>query len=291
MSWSRRLETGRVFEAERLFPSEVLVLDAALCHSHSQYTLLSISIITAPRGLGRKKRERCTPFVACMCMCVCMNVAAFVPKEAKTKMCLRARLCVCVCIFCMWKSVCVCVCVWASQPSAVFSSSPTVIPLSAICPSLKHQLFSKGPLGEKETTGRLHVFFYPHKDVLLLPVLLFFQEVFAVRLFPFCRSEILFIHVPSLSFSLPLPLSLSLSLSFSVNWWCWLCFALPLSTETLSLSVSLCLSLRASSPLLPFLIPFEPTENIQICSSQILSARLPRLILGTLKAAGDWGRL
>lgn len=72
------------------------------------------------------------------------------------------------------REACVRVCVCVSQPSAAFSSSPTVIPLSAICPSLKRQLFSKGPLGETETTGRLHVFFYPHRDAALLPVLPFF---------------------------------------------------------------------------------------------------------------------
>lgn len=85
---------------------------------------------------------------------------------------LPGRLDACVCFAC----VCV-LCV-------VFSSS-TAISLSAVCPSLKHQLVSEGPLGEKETTGRLHSFFYSHKDVPLLPVLSFFQEVFAVRAFFF----------------------------------------------------------------------------------------------------------
>ena len=161
----------------------------------------------------------------------------------------------CSSIFCMWKNVCVCLCMSVCdppQPSTVFSSSLTVIPLSTICPSLKHQLFSKGPLGEKETTGRLHFFFYPHKDVLLLPVLLFFQEVFAVRLFPFCLSEILFIHVPSLCFSH--------FLSLSVNWWCWLCFTLPLSKETHIFFHLLSVSALLISDFL-FLISFERAEK------------------------------
>lgn len=131
-------------------------------------------------------------------------------------MCQCAR-CVCVCALYVylhahvsftWRNVCecvsVCACVRACvfQTTAVFSSS-TVNPLSAICPSLKRQLFSEGPLGGKETTGRLHFSFYPHKDVLLLPVLSFYQEVFAVRLLFFPRSafEILFIHVLSLFLS------------------------------------------------------------------------------------------
>ena len=50
-------------------------------------------------------------------------------------------MCVCVWVF---------VCTWASQLSEVFSSSLTVIRLSAICPSLKHQLFSKRPLGKNK---------------------------------------------------------------------------------------------------------------------------------------------
>lgn len=105
---------------------------------------------------------------ACLSVCVCLHAC-------ESPACGGTRVNVCE----HWRES-------LSQLSAVFSSSLTVIPLSAICPSLKHQLFSNGPLGEKETTGRLHFFFYPHKDVLLLPVLFFFQGVFAVRLFPFC---------------------------------------------------------------------------------------------------------
>lgn len=104
-----------------------------------------------------------------------------------------------VCVFCMR------LCVF----SVVFSSS-TAIPLSAVCPSLKHQLVSEGPLGGKETTGRLHSSFHPHKDVPLLPVLSFFQEVLAGRGF-------FFFHSVSLSRSLvadnvdDLPLSYTIS--------------------------------------------------------------------------------
>lgn len=160
---------GLVFEAEPFFPLRCLVLDAALCHSHSQYTLLSISIITAPQGRGGEDEgEIYTLFVyEYVCVC-CMNVAAFVPKKiwkGNVPVCtlfvcerMHVGLCVYMCVslhahHLTHRGVCVCVRVCASQPSVVFSSSLTVIPLSAICPSLKHQLFSKGPLGEKETTG------------------------------------------------------------------------------------------------------------------------------------------
>lgn len=113
-------------------------------------------------------------------LCLCANVAAFASKRAARvlisctcALSLRLHACVCFAYFCVF--------------SVVFSSS-TAIPLSAVWPSLKHQLVSEGPLGEKEMTGRLHSFFYPHKDVPLLPVLSFFQEVFAVRVFFFFRS-------------------------------------------------------------------------------------------------------
>lgn len=102
MFWVLELQTGGLaFQAEP-FSSEVLLLDAALCHSHSQYTLLSISIITSPRGFG-EKLEKCS---------VCVNVAAFVPKKAREGMC---------------------TCVWDFQPSAVFSERhPTVCYLSKL---------------------------------------------------------------------------------------------------------------------------------------------------------------
>lgn len=74
------------------------MLDAALCHSHSQYTLLSISIITALQGLeGRKEREKYTRFVrACVCVCLePVTVAAFVSKKDRKEM----RLYACVVVF------------------------------------------------------------------------------------------------------------------------------------------------------------------------------------------------
>lgn len=135
----------------------------------------------------------------------------------------------------------------------VFSSS-TVILLSAICPSLKRQLFSEGPLGGKETTGRLHFFFYPHKDVLLLPVLSFFQEVFAVRLRPF--------------FCFP-----SASLRFYLSVSC-LCFSPTFLLLTDSVGFpSLCPSVERLfvflfGALLPF--PFEPAENVILHAIQLI---------------------
>ena len=202
---------------------------------------------------GGERREGVThcsrPYVCvCVGVCVCISVASFVAKKSgkKKKMWLRAcclcvcdriHVCVCVCvcvcssIFCMWRNVfacacvcvcvCVCVLVWASQPSAVFSSSPTVIPLSAICPSLKRQLFSEGPLGEKRNNWAITLLLLSSQRCSAPPCLaFFFQEVFAARLFFFSP------FLPLWDFIYPCAVvSLTLSLFLSVNWWCWLCFA------------------------------------------------------------------
>lgn len=218
------------------------MLDAALCHSHSQYALLSISIIAAPQGHGGRKRGEI--HTHCLCLSVCVNLLyecyCLCTKANLKRKCLCEKECtmVCVCFHAhhlLHREQCVraCVCEPPSQPSVVFSSSLTVIPLSAICPSLKHQLFSKGPLGERETTGRLHFFFYPHKDVLLLPVLLFFQEVFAARLSAF-RRFYSSMGCLSLSLSLPLPLSLPLLMMLTLL----LCFLSSLSAFMLLLFLS-----------------------------------------------------
>lgn len=161
------------------FPLRFLLLDVTLCHSHGRYAALSISIIAAPLGPGGEEVGGGRPN---LCLCVQMWLPLHqrgLPVCSFSCTCaLSVRLRACACF--------ACVCVF----SVVFSSTAAIRP-SAVCPSLKHQLVSEGPLGEKETTGRLHSFFYPHKDVPLLPVLSFFQEVFAVRgfcffFFPLC---------------------------------------------------------------------------------------------------------
>lgn len=110
---------GLVFEVE-LFSSEVLVLYAALCHSHSQYTPLSISIITAPQG--QRKKSLCTDLNVCVllvydCCCFCTTVrkkctwlldvwALYVGESIFLFWnCIFA----CLCIFSMLKKVCLCV--------------------------------------------------------------------------------------------------------------------------------------------------------------------------------------
>lgn len=146
------------------FPLRFLLLDVTLCHSHSRSAALSISINAAPLGRGDTSK----PLFVCERGLSLHQRGLPVCTFHARALCLCARVLVCV--------LCMRLCVF----SVVFSSS-TAIPLSAVCPSLKHQLVSEGPLGGKETTGRLHSFFHPHKDVPLLPVLSFFQEVLAGR--------------------------------------------------------------------------------------------------------------
>lgn len=228
-----------LFLKQSLFP--LRFLDAALCHS--QYALRSISIITAPQGQGRK--SLCTDLDVCVlvdCCCYCTTVrkkcawlhVVFVMCVGECIFLYSHCISSCLCIFCMLENVRVCVYLWASHLSVVFSFSLTVTRLSAICPSLKRQLFSGRPLGDKETTGRLRSFFYLCKDGSLLPVLLLFQEVFYCESFPF---------LPSGDFTHLWASSLFLSPTFcspSLKWWCWLC--VWVNTLLLSFCLSACFS-------------------------------------------------
>lgn len=181
------------------FSSEVPAASSFVSQSQSIHPALHLHHHSS---WGMQREEGRYKHCLCVHVYVCLNVAAFVPKKATKKMCLCARfecalyVCFCACVsFACGET---CECVRAFPPSVVFSSA--VIPRSAICPSLKHQLFSEGPLGENETTGWLQFFFYPHKDVLLLPVLSFFQEVWSF-----------FSFLPCWDFIYPCPVSLFLS--------------------------------------------------------------------------------
>lgn len=268
--WSSRLEV--LLLKQNLFPLRFMCW-MQLCVTVTVNTHCSPSPSSQLHGdwEGRERRE-----TVCACVRICrlwlsaplyqQEMCVFAVWDVCAYLCVCLQVCgnacLSLCVFCMGRNVCVCVCVPDSQLSVVFSTSLTVILLSAICLSLKRQLFSKGPVGENETTGRLRFFFYPHKDVLLLPVLLFFQEVFAVRLFPFCLSVILFIHVLLLSFS-------HIS-SLSLKWWCWLCF----SVKTLPLFPFVFLLVPHLLCFIFFLMSIEAAKIIHTCFSVIRTERL-----------------
>lgn len=161
--WSSRLEV--LFLKQSLFPLRFLCW-MQLCVTVTVNTHCSPSPSSQLHGdaEGRSERESDIYTVrvwVCVSLwmllplhqrklerkCACVHaICVFVCERMHTG--LYVRVCVFACSSSYaWGTMSVRVCVWASQPSAVFSSSLTVIPLSAICPSLKRQLFSKGPLG------------------------------------------------------------------------------------------------------------------------------------------------
>lgn len=77
-----------------------------------------------------------------------------------------------------------CVCKPAVGPQRLHPPPPSNS-LFTICPSLKRQLLSEGPLGRKRSSS----FFYLHKDVVFSAGLSFFQEVLSLCLsFPLRSS-------------------------------------------------------------------------------------------------------
>lgn len=201
--WSRRLETGCVFEAMP-FSSEAPVAGCSFV-SQSIHPALHLHHHSSPATQQEEEED-----INTVCVCMCMNVTAFVSKRS-ISVHVVCELFLCLSLLHAEECVCVCVCDCARlhEPSSpLWCSPPPPSSLSAICPSWKHQLVPEGPLGEKQMTGRSH-FFYPHKDVPLLPVSCFFQEVFVWFFFPpFCIFRF-YLSISCLSVLLPL---------LSANW-------------------------------------------------------------------------
>lgn len=228
------------------FSSEVPVLDAALCHSHSQYTLLSISIIMAPEGCSRKKGD-----INTVCVCMCMRVWMLLPLYQRK---LQKSVCLCACVSFACGETCESL---PAQCGILLSCQTSVCYL----PKLKAPVVFWGASGRKRNNW-------------VITVLLLSSKRCSV---PTCRSssrceacypsENVFSHVLSPCFSFPLLLSL--------NWLCWLPFILPfsLATETLfPFPFFLWCSVFF------FFYSFQPAQDVQICFRAILFTKLLLLI-------------
>lgn len=79
------------------FPLRFLLLDVTLCHSHSRYAALSISIIAAPLGRG----ETSKPLFVCECGCLCIKEGC--PCSFHAQMWQTVSVCAsaCLCMFCV----------------------------------------------------------------------------------------------------------------------------------------------------------------------------------------------
>lgn len=97
-------QTGRVSEVGPFFlsfffffPLRFLLLDVTLCHSHSRYAALSISIIAAPLGRG----ETSKPLFVCECGCLCIKEGC--PCSFHAHLWQTASVCAsaCLCMFCV----------------------------------------------------------------------------------------------------------------------------------------------------------------------------------------------
>lgn len=147
-------QTAGASEAALFLPLRFLLLDVTLCHGHSRYVALSISIGAAPLGLGGKRRDVQTLF-ACEHGCLCIKESC---AHADSTCARSAR----VLVYVLLVFVC-------------FSRLLRHRHLSVCC--LAKPKAPVGFWGLREEKKRFHSFFHPLKHVPLLPVLSFFQDI------------------------------------------------------------------------------------------------------------------
>lgn len=186
------------------------MLDAALCHSHSQYTPVSISIIAAPRGTHRREEGEINS--VCVCMRVRLRVRMLLPLDQRTlkrenaPVCFLSVFCAARKDACMPSRVCLCVrvCVCTSRPAAVFSSSnrhPSVCYLS----KLKAPVVFWGASGREGNNRAITLLLLSSQRCCALPCLVFLAGGLCCEAwFPFCFSEIFIYPRLGSLFSLPL---------------------------------------------------------------------------------------
>lgn len=167
-------QTGRVSEVGPFFlffffPLRFLLLDVTLCHSHSWYAALSISIIAAPLGRG----ETSKPLFVCECGCLCIKEGCPCSFHAHLWQTVSVCASACLCMFCVR------LCVFCSL--LLLHCHPSVCRL----PKPEAPVGFWGASGRKRNDWAITLLLLSPQRCSSPPRLVFFQEVFAARGFFF----------------------------------------------------------------------------------------------------------